>query len=255
MNNYKAGDFTNGKMNEIFKSASGVDFGVVDIEHKQQGSFKLMSGDGFNAIVDSILRFNFGIIKIDGVHVSVFDYAELKSPSDAIIELDYIIEMHGLSAEFINKSYKALHHFNMFDGSLSCHHVCDMISLNASYQFNSIYSRHGAGMEMLKKKKITKDQVDLVDSLCGNFEAAITKAIESNIEYMIENENLDFSFDAGSLFFDSCDIMTDKETCLHSSKSIDVFNGISNDLFKMILKSSYFYAKFDPKSPDEVIIN
>lgn len=254
MKGYKAGDFTNGKMNEIFKAASGGDFGIVDIEHKQQGGFKLMSVDGFNAIIDSILRFNFGIIRIDGELVSVFDYAELAKPEEAIAELNYIIEFHGLNADFVNKSYMVLHQFKDALKNLDCHSICDLSAFNFDYHFESSYSRSGAGSQLLKKKKISKDQVSIADALCGNFEAAITKAIENEIAYMIENEDLEFDFDAGSIYFAACEILTDSETCIHSESSINLFKKVSNDLFKMIMDSDYFYAKFNEFCEDEIVI-
>ena len=40
---YKAGDFTNGKMNEIFKTA--YDRGLSQVSHKQFGKFSLVSED------------------------------------------------------------------------------------------------------------------------------------------------------------------------------------------------------------------
>ena len=68
---YKAGDFTNGKMNEIFKTcfkageSSSYDSGVK-IEHKQLGGFYLVSESGLLLPT---------IIMLGGVH-GFNDYAE-----------------------------------------------------------------------------------------------------------------------------------------------------------------------------------
>lgn len=56
---YKAGDFTNGKMNDIFSTAYSD--GAVDISHKQFGSFKLINKDESTHYLLSALELTYGI--------------------------------------------------------------------------------------------------------------------------------------------------------------------------------------------------
>lgn len=56
---YKAGDFTNGKMNDIFSMAYSD--GAVDISHKQFGSFKLINKDESTHYLLSALELTYGV--------------------------------------------------------------------------------------------------------------------------------------------------------------------------------------------------
>ena len=55
---YKAGDFTNGKMNEIFKAAHAED---VTISHKQLGDFRLSSVESDFECLMTVLECKYGI--------------------------------------------------------------------------------------------------------------------------------------------------------------------------------------------------
>lgn len=96
---YKAGDFTNGKMNSIFKES--FERGSADISHKQFGDFTLVNKDCEIEYLLTPLEIVYGIyrVNVDGVQqlMSVLDgrIEEHKKDNHEILDLDQF-EQHNL---------------------------------------------------------------------------------------------------------------------------------------------------------------
>ena len=81
---YKAGDFTNGKMNDIFKEAFGC--GSASINHKQFGSFYLVNGYSNEMLARRIYA------KIAGVDV---DEVTAMSEIDLVASTEMLLRVNG----------------------------------------------------------------------------------------------------------------------------------------------------------------
>lgn len=99
---YKAGDFTNGKMNEIFKKASG-GFTSVNITHKQLGNYVLVKEDNLNMLIEQILSLHFGCAVDENNNVkSFFDFSSIEDSED-FVSVNYAnSHYNNLGVEFDN---------------------------------------------------------------------------------------------------------------------------------------------------------
>lgn len=130
MKQYKAGDFTSGKMNQIFKEASGTYPSGVKINHKQLGDFSLVSHNGLNMLLNSILSNNFGIYNSEGKYVSCFGDID-ESNNDLVFEANYFKGHIDNDAQSIMLSYEVMNWLKDMDRE-SIVSLIEITSLKAS---------------------------------------------------------------------------------------------------------------------------
>lgn len=147
---YKAGDFTNGKMNEIFKSANGMDGALIS--HKQHGNFVLISEDRLHSLAQLILesRYMCGSEVNDDGGFSLYSAMDI-TPDDAfaigtltgemIGNSEYYKEYGGVySPEFVGKYMSCLDDYTsdslvMPYSSTAIGHITDLILMQSALEF------------------------------------------------------------------------------------------------------------------------
>lgn len=189
-NKFKAGDFTSGKMNEIFKVASEYFSDGAKINHKQLGDFSLVGDRMIETIYNEILRTNFGIFKSadDGMYKSCFNFIDedVKSiDSNDTCDANYLLIHHKDEPEAMIISYEVLH---CFAESIRNYSFIDMRTLLTYKQVRND-GRWSLSVDVdgdlssrlaLSEKPMNHSQY--VKSLTGKFEECTTWSFSNSIE-------------------------------------------------------------------------
>lgn len=183
-NKFKAGDFTSGKMNEIFKVASEFFSDGAKINHKQLGDFSLVGDKMVETIYNEILRTNFGIFKSDdGMYKSCFNPTDKEGD---ICEAAYLLDHQKDDPEAMIISYEVLH---CFGDSIRNYSFVDMITLLTYKQVRNddqwglsvdVGSNLSSGL-ILSEKPMNNSQY--IKSLAGKFEECMTWSFSNSIEH------------------------------------------------------------------------
>lgn len=190
MKKYKAGDFTSGKMNEIFKVASNIYPVGAKINHKQLGDFTLIKDDSLTLLMDTILSSQFGIFKQDGKYVSCFG-APVGAEDDfesQFLDYEYFRGHTDNSAKSIMLSYEILNSIALSIDSGNDLTILDMIeilslknekadnafSLSITTDDKRILNMFGTKDEAYKALGLTQNAIELA------YETMIEKFIDEN---------------------------------------------------------------------------
>lgn len=151
MKTFKAGDFTSGKMNEIFRSAAGRFSSGVKITHKQFGEYRLMSTDNIDVLFTEILQTNFGIFKSEstGKYVSCFNYKNIGDDEIDSCNARYYLDHFDGDVETMMLGYEVLNTFKE-----------DIANLNIASLF-----------DILPIRQMNKDREDSILSFIGDLPA------------------------------------------------------------------------------------
>ena len=182
MNNFKAGDFTSGKMNEIFRAAAEYFSDGAKINHKQLGDFSLIGDRMVETIYNEILRTNFGIFKSadDGLYKSCFNfigYDLANIDSNDSCDAEYLLAHHKDEPDAMVISYEVLH---CFGGSIRNYSFVDMVTLltykqarkDEQWSLSVDVDNSLANKLVLSESVMNKKQH--VNSLAGKFEECMT---------------------------------------------------------------------------------
>lgn len=182
MNNFKAGDFTSGKMNEIFKCASVMFSDGAKINHKQLGDFSLISKPMIELIYNEVLQTKYGIFKSedDGRYKSCFnfigqDLSKVETNDSCIA--GYLLGHLQDDVESMTLSYDVLH---VFGDNLNNHSIVDMLTLLTYKQCNrdEIYSvKVSPSDELLSDVSLTSSHYsdrEHLGSVIGRLQTIIT---------------------------------------------------------------------------------